>query len=208
MKRMSSNILLVAITANTFAITGEQCHQAGFDEAFAKPCNEEMLGGILQRAQLRAQNVTFDPELRSSVTSNKESRLEAGAERDSTNAELATKPLELINRAEVLNLSGHDQAVLIEVLEIFVTSVTKDIAAIEQEYANGRWRQVEDLTHRIKGSVRYLGVSEVVYCAQQVEDATRRADSQQLSTQIPLLIKGVFQLRQEVEKWLEQLAQK
>ena len=77
---------------------------------------------------------------------------------------------------ETLERLGGDEALLHEVIEIFLNDVPKHMASLGRAIAAGDAVAVEGAAHTLKGELGYLGISEVSEMARELEDFGRNSD--------------------------------
>ena len=99
------------------------------------------------------------------------------------------------NMAETLDQLGGDQALLDEVVEIFLEEAPKHLAALRLAVAHGTAETIETNAHSLKGELGYLGVPEISQQAAQLEEMGRFNNvtgAASLFSQFEVDISGLF----------------
>ncbi|WP_179079086.1 ATP-binding protein [Shewanella sp. UCD-KL12] len=104
----------------------------------------------------------------------------------------------------LLELSGDDKEIAIEILEVYLAGTDEDIRQVQLQLENADYRLLKDIAHRIKGSVRYLGAAELGDLTQCLEIACNTEDSTNVQTLCKELITGLETVKCEVVEWLAQ----
>lgn len=71
---------------------------------------------------------------------------------------------------------GGDEQLFHEVVEIFLEDVPKHMAALGQAIAGGNTEAIERVAHTLKGELGYLGISEVLRKAREMEESGQKSD--------------------------------
>ena len=154
-KATGRHVPIIAMTAHA---DREQCAAAGMDGHLAKPVKIELL------------EQTIDS-------------IFSGAPLPAAPSEPATSPTAhndpLWNIAKARQSVGGDEALLRELLQIFLEESPRNLAALEKAIQTSDARCVETVAHTLKGELGYLGMTDA---AQQARDLERMGHDHELSS--------------------------
>ncbi len=128
------------MTAHAMKGDREICIEAGMDEYVSKPISsqrlEEAIATLCPRRKTRPQ---------SSATR--------------TSNEPATPATAIAwDTSKTLERLGGDEKLFHEVIGIFLEEVPQHMAGLEQAIAQGNAKAVEEISHKLKGELGYLGI--------------------------------------------------
>ncbi len=171
---------LVAVTADALSGAAEVCIDAGFDDYMAKPCPQEQITNKLNHAYRQLQQMKNTPK-------------------NQKNIELH---YHLFEPQALLTTNSDDLELSTEIAKLFISSWMKDksdfkLALMALEYPN-----IQAITHKIKGSVRYLCGQKLDAIAQQVECQAQQHEQQQMNSSAAKLIMQIELLVDEIKHWL------
>jgi len=146
------HIPIIAITAHALQGDREKCLAAGMDEYLAKPVKS---GKLLQVVRSLTSPHAED---------DKDALLSGGA------------PDSFFNREELLDHVGHDLAILQRMVSVFVESTPRRMDAIGRAISMKDGATLENLSHKLRGSVTTFYSDTAVQAALDLEAAARRAD--------------------------------
>jgi len=174
---------LIAITADALSGTAEKCLAAGFDDYIAKPCPQETITDKLNRAyrQLVLQN---EFSLSSSEHEN----------------------YQLFDLSSLLKINHSDIIISSNIAQLFVESWQQDRLALHIALSHHDFETLYALTHKIRGSVRYLCYNQLDSIAQQVENQALMKNYDEIENFTQAFINQVEQLTDEVNHWLSHLS--
>ncbi len=151
---------IIAMTAHAMKGDRERCIEAGMDGYVSKPIrSKEVAEAIARIPRLQSESTpVIHPEVKQ------------------TDAALTGAPRLVWNMGETLERLGGDEALLHEVIEIFLNDVPKHMASLGRAVAAGDAVAVEGAAHTLKGELGYLGISEVSQMARELEEFGRNSD--------------------------------
>ena len=148
---------IIAMTAHAMKGDREICIEAGMDEYVSKPISSQLLGEAIDHALPTRQNA-----LTSSATTRQESAPPASVSAWDT--------------SNILERLGDDEKLLHEVIGIFLEEVPQHMAGLQQAIAQGDAKAVEEIAHKLKGELGYLGISEVSQKIRELEVLGQKSD--------------------------------
>jgi HPt (histidine-containing phosphotransfer) domain-containing protein len=98
---------------------------------------------------------------------------------DASNNE-ATSPKDFSgwNSAQLLERLGGDEALLSEVLDIFLEETPRNMAKLRQAVLQREAKNIETTAHSLKGELGYLGIPTISEKARELEEIGRTHDLQ------------------------------
>jgi two-component system sensor histidine kinase/response regulator len=154
-KSTHEHIPIIAMTAHVMKDDRTRCLVAGMDGYVTKPISSEEV----EAAILAALDETPETEKDTSLVRSKEKMSEAREVR--------------WNIAKTLEQVGGDEALLQEVLDIFLDEAPKHLAALRLGVAQGIAKTVETSAHTLKGELGYMGLPEILETAAEIESMGR-----------------------------------
>ncbi|RMF79528.1 MAG: response regulator [Nitrospirae bacterium] len=145
-RESGGHVPIVALTAHAMAGDRERCLAAGMDEYVAKPLRTEELAAALARV--------VPGQREAAEETRKEDEMET------------TTPLDMDHLRELV---GGDDAVLQEILGLFLEDAPRQIAALGEAITRGDWEEVRRLAHTLKGSASNVGAEPLRQAAWHLE---------------------------------------
>lgn len=186
-KKLSNNknknpLWLIAITADALSGSAEKCLAAGFDDYIAKPCPQETITNKLNRAYRQLQ-LQKDVNLLSPNANN----------------------YLLFDLPALLKVNHSDIILASNIAQIFADTWQRDRLALQIALESNNFEALYALTHKIRGSVRYLCYSQLDSMAQQVENYALTKNESEVNNFTQPFIGQLEQLADEINHWLTHL---
>ena len=154
-KSTHGHIPIIAMTAHVMKEDRTRCLAAGMDGYVTKPINSEEV----EAAILTALDETPETDKDTSLVQGKGKISEAREVR--------------WNISKTLEQLGGDEALLQEVLDIFLDEAPKHLAALRLAVAQGIAKTVETSAHTLKGELGYMGLPEISQTVAEIESMGR-----------------------------------
>ncbi|MFA5371044.1 MAG: ATP-binding protein, partial [Sideroxydans sp.] len=142
---------IIAWTANALVEEAGRCQAAGMDELLVKPANLAQIKSILAKWLSLSE---IDGE---------------------SSAPLVQEDGGPIDYA-VLDMVIADRAAQARLLQDFLTHIRADHARLSEMFKQGELVNLEDTTHRMKGSSRMVGATHLAKACEAIEHAARSGD--------------------------------
>ncbi|MCJ8319754.1 MAG: ATP-binding protein [Colwellia sp.] len=181
-KKTNKPLWLIAITADALSGSAEKCLAAGFDDYIAKPCPQETITNKLNRAYRQLQ-------------------LQKGVNLSSSSANNYL----LFDLQALLKVNNSDLILASKVAQIFADTWQKDRLTLQIALEVKNFETLYALTHKIRGSVRYLCYSPLDSMAQQVENHALVNNEIEVDNFAQPFISQLEQLADEIDHWLASL---
>jgi two-component system, sensor histidine kinase and response regulator len=152
------HVPIVAMTAHAMKGDRELCIEAGMDEYVSKPIS----GLLLSKAIAIALRDPANTQTALLTTAVKELATPAGAV--------------TWDSSKTLEKLGGDETLFHEVIGIFLEEVPQHMASLKQAILRQNAKAVEELSHKLKGELGYLGIAEVSQTVRELEDLGRNSD--------------------------------
>jgi two-component system, sensor histidine kinase and response regulator len=151
---------IVAMTAHAMKGDREICIEAGMDEYVSKPISAQLLREAIAIALRERDHATTQTS--STPTALNEHATPAGAV--------------TWDRGKTLERLGGDEKLFHEVIGIFLEEVPQHMASLKQAIGQQNAKAIEELSHKLKGELGYLGIAEVSQMVRELEELGRKSD--------------------------------
>ncbi|USD67132.1 transporter substrate-binding domain-containing protein [Vibrio sp. SCSIO 43136] len=220
---------LIAITADALSGAASTCLAAGFDDYIAKPCPMDVLAQKLAKIELSEteRDIEEDNTLEElaplpfdEVQADEEvdfSWMEAlevpepslSVDEEKKQQTPVDEPINTLMPADyrfdsqhIVMMCGGDEEIAEEILRSFTENYHADIAELKRFAGLGDEEGVKDTAHRIKGSLLYLGATDIAEQAKLIEQGALTTELDQLNGQILTLCEAMELLGQGVEVYV------
>ncbi len=158
----STPLPIIGLTGHAKEVAWDECQRAGMNDVLSKPVHIELLEQCL--AQL---NDCSDGQT-NSLESQKNHTLGVGLP-ETEEALFQLDSFAFFDEQLALEQIP-DKELLITLLQTYLSEETqKDMVQMQLEYQHNRWNKVEELAHKIKGGVAYLGTQKMHFACQYLE---------------------------------------
>jgi PAS domain S-box-containing protein len=155
---------VVALTAAALKGEAGRAHAAGMDDYLIKPVSLADLAACLGK---------WLPHTKAAAPA-------AGAAPVPATLPQASAPPMPLDPAVLAALTGGEAKVTRELLDDFLATTARDVAAVDAARAAGDLVQLAREAHKIKGASRLVGATELAHAASELELATKASDWSQL----------------------------
>jgi two-component system, sensor histidine kinase and response regulator len=180
-KKSGAHIPIVAMTAHAMKGDKERCLEAGMDGYLSKPISSRGIEDVI------AQLVRGEDER------------DAGSSH-SENIAIATS----WNAARALDRVDGDEALLYELIEIFLEETPKHLSTLEQAINSNERNLIERIAHTLKGELGYLGLPEASEKAKILESLGRENRLDQAPALFQALSEELSSVASEMRRTLNQ----
>jgi signal transduction histidine kinase/DNA-binding response OmpR family regulator len=170
---LNHEISVVAATAHAMEEHRQQCLEAGMDDFITKPIDREKLADVIAR---RMPDAVMKPSQSKAVAK-----------------DVTCTDRTVFDRATLLARLGGDEALLHEVIEVFLKDIPTQLKALKAAINEKSLKIAGSKGHRIKGAAANMQARSMSEAAYALEKAGKAEESDQV---IPLLKK----LEEEFEK--------
>lgn len=181
-KKSGQHIPIVAVTAHSLKEDREECLQAGADGYLAKPVSSRAIAEVIPPLMERRKKSPVESLSASQVS-------QSGW--DQTPA--------------LARVEG-DEALLSELISIFLEEVPRRIAELRQGCSSGEREIVERTAHTMKGELGYLALQGIANKAKEIERLAREDQLDRASALLPVFETEVSAAADNLRHWLEENA--
>lgn len=189
-------IPIIGLTGHAKETAWEECLHAGMNDVLNKPASIEALEQCIH------QIINPAPLVHKNAPSSDKS-LFLGAGLPKTEEELfQLDPFALFDEQRALTHIP-DPNLLVTLLNAYLSDeIQKDIHQIKSEYQHLNWHKVEELAHKIKGGVNYLGTIKMSCACQYLERYYKEGHRSLLEPLYQQLIKVNEETIEALTRWL------
>jgi two-component system sensor histidine kinase RpfC len=186
----SRNIPALILTADATPEAQRRCRDAGIDAFLTKPVESARLLRVIQ-----------------SLTARESEQPAAGADAAVPPVSIAERDLPLLDGKVLQNLVrlSDDVDFMNDLIQGFIEDSRSTIANIEQAAASGRFEDIPDFVHALKGSARSVGAAALAAQAAAIHDKSRFIERRLLPRQVGLLRTCFDRTETELRLYLERL---
>ncbi|WP_103665440.1 Hpt domain-containing protein [Gracilimonas amylolytica] len=104
------------------------------------------------------------------------------------------------------NMSGGDNAMIVEMIELFLQETPLHLDNLKEADQNSQWNKVASEAHKIKPIMLYVGLSELNLVCKKIEDNAKGDQDPELSNElIKQLEAGYKDVSGDLETKIEEL---
>ena len=180
------HVPIVAMTAHALQGDQETCLAAGMDAYLSKPVDQAELLGVLRSMAPGDREPAGEPEAGQSETSR-------------------PARTSIFDREQALARMAGDEGIMVELAGMFLTQSRDSLAGIRQAIADGDSKQLERLSHGLKGVLSIFAASQGAEAALALEEAGHRGDLSEaesayveLERQVLCLLPLIVELKEEL----------
>lgn len=194
-------IPILGLTAHLWDKTKAECLESGMNEVFCKPITLKLIQHIANRYQSFSTIVAqapFEETLTDAVG-------KLGVDLpDSEAALFELDSFSIFDTQAAMASHNGDLRLLFQSLDNFLNKETpEDLLLLKAAHLNQNWEQIEQLAHKMKGGVIYLGMIRLRYACQYLERYRKAGHSINLDNLYHQLIAVTEETIQTVQAWLK-----
>jgi len=187
-----THIAIIAMTANAIQGDREACIEAGMDDYLSKPVEPARLGAIIERwlPRLDQHKTGKDEDL---------DELEVVEPVKKSGKKSRQARISLFDRAALLDRAMDDEALVKELITIFLTDTPKQIEDLASAIQNDDLQQAVRIAHRIRGAAANMSTEELRELVNKAEILAKAGDLPALKSLVPLLEPSFLAAKSEME---------
>lgn len=192
-----SSLPIIGLTGHIHEIAYKECMQVGMNEVLSKPPPIEILHSMIQQ-------LTLPPKEQTQTLLNNSSSPSFGINFPITEEELFQLNHFPIFDENLALQQTKDKTLLANLLQTYLSQEMQyDIVLLQHAFAQKDRKQIEDLVHKIKGGVTYLGAQRMRYACQYLECYYKTGHSALLEKLFSQLLHVNEQTNNELRVWLQ-----
>ena len=187
-RRKEKALWVIAITADALNGSAEKCFAAGFDDYIAKPCPQKVITDKLNNAHrqvLSMQSTDYKTPPTAAIKSKKH-----------------CSQYTLFDLNALLEINDQDAILSANIAELFIHTWHQDKLSLQSAIQNKDFENVHALTHKLRGSVKYLCKDSIEKTAKELQILSQTKEVDGVKNTSKLLIKQFDLLIKEIEHWL------
>lgn len=186
----NEHVPIIALTAHVGDENKQRCIESGMNAVITKPLTPKGCKDILASFAPKKQ----DAQLQQTWTSDL-------PESDEALFQLSTYPL--LDIAEGIKTTGTKEG-LCEMLQFFIDTLPDDMQLLKVAYETGDWDKTQQLAHKIKGGVVYVGAVRMKIACQYLERYWKIGKRDLLEQLYQQLIQVTDESILAIQEWLTQ----
>lgn len=193
------SVPIVGLTGHALETARVECIHAGMNEVFRKPINMQMLKDIMKQFHLdkriSSEAITVNQGSQPSISS-------LDFEVPMAKELLALDSVSLFDAQEGMKYIN-DVSLLFQLLKEFTSpTIQQDIQNLKNAYLEQDWRQIDYLTHKIRGGVACIGTRRMFLACQYLEQYSKAENQVMRDKLYHQVIDVNQQTLEEVTRWL------
>ncbi|MFT4059253.1 MAG: ATP-binding protein [Legionella sp.] len=187
---------IIALTGHAKEAAWEECQQAGINDVLSKPTQIETIEQCLHQILPMTTSAPQSP--------NQSAKKSLGQDLpDTEEALFQLDAFPLFDEHQALE-QIHDEDLLITLVQTYLSDeIQKDIHQIQSEHQKNNWHKVEELAHKIKGGVVYMGTAKMRYACQYLERYYKAGHRSLLEPLYQQLLRVNEHTINELNQWLK-----
>ena len=186
---ISSNIPIIALTANAIKGKKEQYIQSGMNDCITKPYDEDKMISLISIWINNTSELTFgssEPDLFEAIVVE----------------ETVPDNEPLFDIKKLLQIGGGNNDFIMQMLKLFINDVPQSVQKIKDAYDTRDYETMKYLTHRIRPSLHNMSVNSIKNEVLQIEKLAEKAENhpsleKMIDNMIHVTNKVVVQLKSE-----------
>lgn len=186
----NAHIPIIALTAHVGEENKQRCIEAGMNAVLSKPLSKKSCDEILDSfiSQNKKEQSTVNPW---------------ASDLPSTEEELfKLSSFAILDEAEGLKTTG-TQAMLRDMLQFMLNSLPGDITLLKTAHDEQNWEKTQQLAHKIKGGVVYVGAVRIKMACQYLEHYWKSGERKLLEPLYQQLLLVINESMIEIEQWIK-----